>query len=171
MSSTPTQKTGKPRLDPTQRLLHRFYEPLVLLRILDPTRGKQASALMQSGASNLEETWHRFLDQLSWICDYEPGGDTVSSIAAQTTPDGPVFWLAANKDPALKALPHLLWVLEKLENSYEISPLEIEELEDEITTRCIEFGKNKVRNYGRRLRSITNKVAESFEEGSQHLGL
>jgi len=35
----------------------------------------------------------------------------VSAVAAQMTPSGPVFWLASNTNPALKARPHLEWVL------------------------------------------------------------
>ena len=170
MSSTSSQKTGPPRLDPTQRLLHRFYEPLVLLKILDPTRGNQSSpSTSEPRLGSLEEVWRRFLDQLSWTCDSEPGGTTVSSIAAQATPDGPVYWLAANTDPALKALPHLVWVLTRLESAFDLRQPEIEELKKEIAARCIEFSRNKVRNYGRRMCSIIRKVAE-LDRGSNHFG-
>ena len=171
MSQPSRQKIGKPRLDATQRLLHRFYEPLILLRILDPTRGEQSTRpTSEPKEQSLEEKWHKFLDQLSWVCDSETGGDTVSAIAAQKTPGGPVFWLAANSNPASKALPHLRWVLKQLESIHDPSPPEIEKLEDDITTRCIEFSKNKVRNYGGRLRCNVRKVEELFEKGSHHFG-
>jgi len=171
MSQSSGEKIGKPRLDPTQRLLHRFYEPLILLRILDPTRGDQSTrSASEPKEQSQEELWHKFLNQLSWVCDSEPGGVTVSAIAAESTPEGPIFWLAANKDPAFKALPHLRWVLEQLDSIHKLSPPEIEKLEDDITMRCIEFSKNKVKNYGNRLRCSIRKVEELFENGSRHVG-
>ena len=152
MSSTSVAKVGKPRLDPNQRLLHRFYEPLILLSILEPTRGSSNShGTPDSSSDGHQDFWHKFLDQLSYLCDYQQGGTTVSAIAAQDTPTGSTFWLAANAASLQKALPHLEWVLRALESLHDASPTELDEVEEQIFTRCIEFSADKVKNYSRRL--------------------
>jgi len=134
------------------RPLRRFYEPLVLLKVLDPTRGAQkCPSILDPSSDGMSELWHKFLDHLSWVCDYKGGGVTVSAIAAQSTPAGPIFWLAANRNPARKAVPHLEWVLAQLESAHSASSQELEELERVITRRCIEFSRSRVKDYGRQL--------------------
>jgi len=87
----------RPRFDGMERLLHRFYEPLILLKILEPTQGRQNPQVQtESTAEEFRDVWGNFLDCLSWLCDYKPGGKTVASVAAQGEPKGPVFWLAAH---------------------------------------------------------------------------
>jgi hypothetical protein len=138
-----------PQRDAMSRLLHRFYEPLVLLKVLDPTRGKQNSRLSSDlGSDGSYNLWCKFLDQLSWMCDYKQGGDTVSAIGVEETTDGPTFWLAANKNPKTKAQPHLEWILGQLES---LPGREIEQVEEEILIRCIGFSRDKVKNYVRQL--------------------
>ena len=150
--STSSQKSGRPRMDSTERLLHRFYEPLVLLRVLDPTRGAQNTGMVPDSRSDTSQDLRRkFLDQLSWTCDYKHGGDTVSAIAAEANPQGTIFWLAANVNPRQRVLPHLKWILKQLEDSSSVSEEETEELGNKITARCIEFSKDKVKNYRQRL--------------------
>jgi len=140
------------------RLLRRFYEPLVLLRVLDPTRGAQkCPPISDPSSDDMSELWHKFLDHLSWVCDYKKGGVTVSAIAAQSTPAGPIFWLAANKNPARKVILHLEWVLVRLESAHDASSQKLEELGREITHQCIEFSRNRVKEYGKRLCNLIRK--------------
>ena len=170
--STSSRRSGRPRLDPKERLLHRFYEPLVLLRVLDPTRGVQNTNMVSDSRSdNSQDLRRKFLDQLSWTCDYKHGGDTVSAIAAEANPQGTIFWLAANTNPKQKALPHLNWILRQLEDSPSMSEQETEELENKITARCIEFSKDKVKNYRRKLCSHIRKCVEILANQSDQQGL
>jgi hypothetical protein len=165
-------KSGKPRMDPTEKLLHRFYEPLVLLRVLDPTRGVQNTGMVPDSRSDTSQDLRRkFLDQLSWTCDHRHGGDTVSAIAAEANPQGTIFWLAANTNPRQKVLPHLEWILKQLEDSSSMSEHETEELENKITARCIEFSKDKVKNYCRRLCFSIQKCVEILANQSDQQGL
>lgn len=170
--SIDSRGSGRPRFDPTVRLLHRFYEPLVLLSILDPTRGGPTySPVLEEGLDGSHNWWRKFLDQLSWICDSRQGGSTVSAVAAEASPDGPIFWLAANTDPAKWTIPHLEWVLKQLENSHDASPQEMNELETRIITRCIEFSKDKVKNYSRILCNRVGDAAELLAGKSNNSGL
>jgi hypothetical protein len=145
-------RPGKPRLDSTERLLHRFYEPLVLLSILEPTRGDlEPNSTSRFNTAESYNLWHKFLDQISWLCDYKKGGTTVSSIAVQATIQGPTYWLAANSNPSAMAKPHLEWVLGELTNLHNLSPDQLQIVEDEIVARSIAFSSEKIKTYGRLL--------------------
>jgi hypothetical protein len=95
----------------------------------------------------------------------------VSAVAAEASPSGPIFWLAANTNPVAKTLPHLEWVLKQLENSHDALPQEMDELEKRILTRCIEFSKDKVKNYSRHLCLRVGEAAQLLAGKSNHSGL
>jgi hypothetical protein len=152
---------GKPRLNGAERLLHRFYEPLVLLSILQPARGERAFNTDPTyNKTDPGRLWHKFLNQISWLCDYKRGGRTVSSVAVQATAPGPTYWLAANSNPVPKALPHLEWLLRELANLQALLPDQLQMVEDEIVTRCISFSAAKVKFYGRQLDKSIKCVIE-----------
>ncbi|KAI0453611.1 hypothetical protein F5B21DRAFT_276238 [Xylaria acuta] len=80
---------GTKHLDQYSKLWNRFYEPLILLRVLGQTRGDHSPRLQQ-------QPLYRVLDNLSYLCDYEKGGSTTTAIGLE---DGPVkykFWIASN---------------------------------------------------------------------------
>jgi hypothetical protein len=95
----------------------------------------------------------------------------VSAIAAEANPGGTIFWLAANTDSKAKVLPHLNWILRQLEQSFNASEQAIEELENKITAKCIEFSKDKVKNYSRQLCSSIRNCAESLASQSDQQGV
>ena len=164
-SSTDSQGSITFRMDPALRLLHRFYEPLVLLVVLDPTRGAQnVHSFPDSKSDTSQDLRRKFLDQLSWTCDYKRGGESVSAIAAEASPQGTVFWLAANTDPKERVLSHLKWVLEQLDRSFNASDEATRELENKITAKCIEFSKEKVKHYSRQLRNCIEDLADQPDQ-------
>ena len=97
------------------KLMMRFYEPLVLQHVLGPTRGDriQCEPLDNLDESELDN-WNlrrSFLNQLAYICDFEKGGATVTAIALEQRPTGVVFWVVANenvKEKVVKALGKIL---------------------------------------------------------------
>jgi hypothetical protein len=140
-----------PRFDQIDRRLHCFYEPLVLLRILEPTRGSRKHEMpLESTHESFQTRCHRFLDHLSWLCDYRTGGRTVSSIAVERTPQGPIYWLAANESPDKKVRDHLERILHQLE-SLASSPEEASVVELAIRRQSIQFSREKVKHYLRQL--------------------
>jgi hypothetical protein len=54
--------------------------------------------------------------------------------------------------------------LEQLEQSFDASPQATEELENKITAKCIEFSKEKVKNYSRLLRKCVETLAGQTEQ-------
>ena len=160
----------QPRKDPNERLLHRFYEPLVLLSILEPTQGRPEVFEDSAGETDRAKLWQKALDNLSWICDYRHGGETVSSIGAQRTYSGPVFWLAANRKPTKDVIQHLAWILMIIESSFHSSRSDRKKLQEEISTRCIKFSRDKVKNYTRRLCTSIEKCRHELGEDAGESG-
>lgn len=100
MESQKIQPSKRPRLDPEARLLSRFYEPLVLLHVLD---GNGEQKTYRCGAEDtdtplmqLRELWRTFLDQLAYMCDHIKGGDTVTAMTLEAQPASVTFWVASN---------------------------------------------------------------------------
>lgn len=131
-------------LDANGKLLRRFYEPLSLLRVMDPTRGAQRPDLTQDrGLDEQSKLWRNFLDQLAFLCDSEKGGDTVTAIAAQRNVERPVFCLATNSNSRFKARDHVCWILSLLGQMHTTGK-PAHELEEEIFGQCINFSRHRI---------------------------
>lgn len=141
MATPIPEKVGQPRFDKTVRLLHRFYEPLVLLRILEPTR---LGHTILSNSDNLTRMRPECLDHLSWVVDYEPGGETVAAIAIEATSAGVKYWLSASERSVNRSSSHLAWVLHELGPAHLFSAEELAELELKITKHCITFSRKEI---------------------------
>lgn len=135
-------------LNANGKLLRRFYEPLILLGVLDPTRGAQRPDLITDrGLDEPSKLWRNFLDQLSWLCDAETGGDTVTAVAAQNTVECTLFWVAANSTSRHKAHRQLTWLFEQLNHLCTTDPIPSAQLEGAIVAQCIEFSSRRVKAY------------------------
>lgn len=133
-------------------ILRRFYDPLVLLNVIDPTRGAERPDLIKdSGFSDRSKLWRNFLDQLSWICDSETGGDTVTAIGAQKTVEFSVFWLASNSNAREKAKEHAVTVLEQLNRLIRADGTSVAQIEQEICGQCISFSFKRIKSYASQL--------------------
>jgi len=53
---------------------------------------------------------NKFLDELAYICDYSPSGDTVAAIAIEDEPQL-TYWIAANASQGSKVKPFLSDIL------------------------------------------------------------
>ena len=156
-------------LNANGKLLRRFYEPLILLSVLDPTRGAHHPDLITDrGLQGREKIWRNFLDQLSFLCDAKKGGDTVTAIAAQRTVEHTVFWLASNSNAGSKAKNHIEWILSRLNSLYYANSEKTEIVEDEITARCIKFSSSRIdTSVTFLLKNIKNSRPPKLTEGSE----
>ena len=156
-------------LNANGKLLCRFYEPLILLSVLDPTRGAHHPDLITDrGLQGREKIWRNFLDQLSFLCDAKKGGDTVTAIAAQRTVEHTVFWLASNSNAGSKAKNHIEWILSRLNSLYYANSEKTEIVEDEITARCIKFSSSRIDiSVTFLLKNIKNSRPPKLTEGSE----
>jgi hypothetical protein len=137
--------------------LKRFYEALVLLYVLGQTRGPQTSSAPVD--MQYEENDHNvqrlLVDSLAFYCAYEKGGERVTAMALEKTPTGSViFWIAANKLNKEKVVPFLEQILNSLAG---LDPdADHSALEEKIFEQAVNFGKSRVKAYGKSLESALN---------------
>ena len=81
------------------KLLRRSYEPMLLLKLLDPVRGEHTgrSTIQERSALSPIELRRSFADKLAYLCDFRKGGDTTTAVALQSTPQGLVIHCASNE--------------------------------------------------------------------------
>lgn len=148
------------RVDTQQRLLHRFYEPLVLLWILSPSqRAGELDLTFEARSQHFHVFWRRFLDGLCFLCDPEKGGSAVCALTAEIAPDGPAFWFASAKDKARSQLEGILQDLAS--RNRQPSRIADHEVEERIVVNSIMFSKGKVDTYGRFLRTAIARAIGS----------
>lgn len=146
---------------------HKFLGSLILLGMLAPLHSKQISlGDLSEGRDPKEKMWHRYLDSLSRLADYRPGGKTVTSIVPEKTPNGPKYWIASNSDPEGKAYQHVRWVLSKLETAIAVPSSELQAFSDSISRRSIQHGWRKIREYRQRLAKVVEKARHPSSSGT-----
>jgi hypothetical protein len=141
---------------PIAKLMHRFYEPLQLLSILNADRGPGEVDLPTAPqSSDFRMSWRRFLDDLSWLCDNRHGGETVSAVAAQSLSEGNKIWLVTKHE---QSFDHLEWVVTKLKTANGSTDEEVSMLGLAIAEKSILFSRDKIKNYLRFLKVAYNKA-------------
>ena len=142
-----------------QKLWNRFYEPLILLLAYGKSQGKHVksddilSELYIDGSDR--RLSKRFLDELAYICDYTPSGDTVAAVAIQ---EGPhlIYWVAANTNQGPKVKPFLTNILELLGQVYNASDEQVSALRHQISDCAMAFSAQKLRRYRSMLQGTIN---------------
>lgn len=143
------------------KLLRRFYEPLVLLRVLDPSRGSRIPRYTSDVACEEEELRRSFIDSVAYICDYKKGGDTFTAAAMQKEPAGVRIWLAANNPIQEKTLRFLHDVLDCLAA---ITVSNRASTEDSLAVRIIDFNKKRLETYKSFVRRSLRECLERLEK-------
>lgn len=162
-----------PRLNREKRQLRRFYEPLILMDVLGKVRKEHDVSkpfpYPDIFRLPIKDVRRQFLHDLSYMCDYKKGGDTVTAIGLQKTPQRYIFWVAANTSPNKKIIPFLKGLLERLqivsrnENAVPNDDEEDEEdEEDTLIKMCIHFASKRIKDYCSLLRTL-------FEECTPYL--
>ncbi|KAH8706056.1 hypothetical protein BGW36DRAFT_286171 [Talaromyces proteolyticus] len=118
------------------RLERRFYEPLVLLSILDPVRGCHFNNSLRGTDDTLDQLRRSFVDAIATICDSRKGGDTVTAVALQATPLNTVIWLAANEKPTTRTAQYLQRIISALGK---VTPHKRALVTEEVSDRVVEF--------------------------------
>lgn len=160
-TTTPMTKTyvvGAPRFNPAERLRHRFYEPLILLWILNSARGPTpVQPTVGHTSREFPSSLREFLDSLAWLCDHKHGGMSVCAVAAEALPVGTRFWFASKQ---VKGRDHLQWILETLGKMDETPESDGAQVEESIARTSIAFCKDKIKNYRRNLTRRTEIARE-----------
>lgn len=137
--------------------LFQFYEALVIFSMLGrPTRPTKKE--------RPRPQWHEFLDHLSWLCDFECGGKTVTSIAVETSSSGPVFWVAMNKRPRERAVNHLKWVLSELDNLCRDHEIQAQDVQTNIFLESVRLSRRRVKYYRKNLIGLVHHSLTVLED-------
>ena len=158
--------------DSYNAILDTFRERIILLEILQHKRTPLDPALVpQSEVVTRDPTWQVFLNQISWLCDYDNGGDSTSSIAVENAPEGSKYWLAANFDKNKKGVEHLRKVLGMLSRLSTLPPEKHKPIFDRILKDSIDFSERKFSHYEKRLKTAIHFVDKSMIQEEDSLGI
>ncbi|KAF3056492.1 hypothetical protein GL218_06616 [Daldinia childiae] len=134
---------GRLGMDPYSKLLHRFYEPLILARVLGQTRGTHTSAPQHDESQSGRR---RLLSNLSYLCDYDKGGDTTSSIALEDTDECYIFWIASNTARAgIRNLGGLKELLKQIHHIIKLKEEQRSPFEVKFTRAWVDFAEKRVK--------------------------
>lgn len=155
-------RVGRPRLDHYMRLLHRFYEPLILLGVLGVTRGAHSTTTDRAiGPDGMAR--RRLLQNLSYMCDFDKGGPTTTSIGLEERQDCYNFWVSSNKACFSKIATFLRSTLEYVS---ELAKNKTETTEDMIQTlaiKCIQFARKRVSKESKLFFQAVNRCAKYLD--------
>jgi hypothetical protein len=140
-----------PRTNQSDRQLRRFYEPLILLYTLGSTRGVNTPAvyLNQEDITHMpvQDVRRRFLGELAYACDYDKGGDTVTAIGLEATPQHHIYWLASNSRQEKKIVPFLQSLLTKMRDVSTVTTPVTPEIINDVAAQCIDFSTPRIKKY------------------------
>ncbi|KAI0799501.1 hypothetical protein GGR55DRAFT_692588 [Xylaria sp. FL0064] len=139
------------------RLWRRFYEPLVLLKILGKTRGEHSPKPEQ------QSPVHRFLDNLAYLADHQKGGSTTSAIGLENAPEQFNFWIASNETKqSAKSAIFLASILKKVRTIAD-APVGVRaSLQEKLVRDCIIFAKDRVKKETKMLMKDITRCVRLF---------
>lgn len=110
-----------------------------------------------SGREPLSEeikTWRCLLDELSWLCDYKTGGRSVTSIAAEATVSGSIFWFASNGTAQSRVKNQLKWILQELGSIKTTGTTGSKDVQRRIFKNSVEFSYRRIELYWSKLQAL-----------------
>lgn len=151
------------RYDPYLRLLSRFYEPLVLLEALGRSRDSQDTYTQP--ANSLEQRRQRMLKNLCYLCDYNRGGATTTSMAISETAEGFTVWAAANTEDAQGSIVAFAQgLLDELRGYLRADDeaLTLVVMEQDLLSACIGFAYHKLAKQVKMLRNEIRRCSRTL---------
>lgn len=136
-----------------RKVLRRFYEPLLLLKALDPIRGERIKPeSIHSDSPNLQKLRRSFVDGIAYICAYKKGPDHVTAAALERTPQEVKVWLASNKnidDSVIHMLQRVLYDVQCIArlDSRESRQRLGEQTLDRLTSDIVDFNAPRISTY------------------------
>lgn len=162
-STIPSLFSPEPDLIPgAPQLLRRFYEPLVLLHVLDRSRGERIPRCTSNADCEIDELRRSFIDSIAYICDYEKGRDTVTAAALQREPVGVTVWLAANTHVKERTVCFLQGILDGLAV---VSVSSQALTEEPLAARIIDYNKKRLRVYRTFVKQPLSKCLAILRKG------
>lgn len=160
----PQQKMAPSDKNNRNKLLHRFYEPLVLLFVLDRVQGDHLHEIgdgLPLDDTTPKQLRRRFLKSLSYVCDYKKGGDSLTAINVSSCPV--TYHVAGNKTPSYEVEDFLQSILTQLGLFYDMNTPERITAESELLAQCVKFSEKRIKTYLRFLNGLLEKCRQTME--------
>ena len=145
------------------KLKRRFYEPLVLSHALSHTQGDRIAEDMVTWTEDLLgrqiSSRREVLRQLCRACDYEKGGETVTSMALEKTPQGPVYWISTKESNCNRVLPFLQQLLDTLHTGAD----SISTLRAMLLKQTTDFAASRIHDHRRLLQIELTRTQEVLQ--------
>lgn len=158
----------RPRLNPYDRLLARFYEPLFLLKALGQTRGEHTSEPPSRDKAQAHR--RRFLSNLCYICDFKKGGDTCTAIALEDSPTCYRFWIASNKESE-RIVAFVEKVLSILRDTDALPSSSLAGAKSQFVLYCADFAGHRIKHEAKCLRREAQRSVSTLLEQSSEAGM
>ena len=147
-----------PRLDKYNALIHRLFEILILSDILKKVHGSHST--VNHDLSSITGVRRRFLKNLSFICDYDKGGRTTSTVAVEERIDCCVIWVSSNEGAGPKVVNFLESALSRLRAISNSAENENTGHDAALAQQCVSFVSNRI---WKEWKLLTNSAKKCFD--------
>ncbi|PLN83962.1 hypothetical protein BDW42DRAFT_199946 [Aspergillus taichungensis] len=139
-----------------QKVLSRFYEPLLLLRALGQTRGDHTTISLDLGPE--EARRRRFLQNLAYIGDVDKSSISCTAIGLEDAETRYKFWIASNQVNG-RSLDFFKTVFGHLECIHGHSPGRPEQDRNALVMLCVGFAAKRIRE---EKKTLVRKINECY---------
>ncbi|KAK6381053.1 hypothetical protein LTR81_027632 [Elasticomyces elasticus] len=109
--------------------------------------------------------WHRFLDDLCFMCDSRTGGKTVVAVLAERRSEETIFWLATPTMMQQSTANHLDGLLRVIRKMLRTDETHVQPLIDDVIRRSIERSPQRIHHYGGRLTHLIESMVQGDGTG------
>jgi hypothetical protein len=127
-----------------QKLLDRFYEPLVILKLLLGKQTLGPHLMANHDDFDLNAVRRRFLKNQAYKCDSTKGGQSVASIGLAESNEAYFFWIALNEEEHGTAVRFLKSILGLLKNIVMVSEGDGYLIQEKLLDASIRFSSQRV---------------------------
>jgi hypothetical protein len=144
-----------------------LYDSLFLQSLLQhASRSYSESAYSADARVDERSEWHRFLDGLCFLCDFERAGKSVVSIGVEQGTGSAIFWITTTEPYQESTECHLREILHLLtKHSDELSSGDLTVAE--VTRHSVERSKNRILDYTKRLERLVSEEKSRSESSVQ----
>ncbi|KAK0888238.1 hypothetical protein LTR02_016500 [Friedmanniomyces endolithicus] len=137
-----------------------LYDGLFVHSLLQHETNQQASSAnypSPNTSQDVRSTWHRFLDDLCFMCDSRCGGKSVVALITEQVQGETIFWLTTDPVYQDSAANHLDAILRLLKESIHAHQDCVRLAIEQIAQQSVERSPQRVHHYGSRLRRIVQE--------------
>jgi hypothetical protein len=109
-----------------------------------------------------------FFDALAYMCDYDEGGESVTALGLEFTPERCIFWVTTNAGAKAKIIDFLVSLLTKI-MQVSAAP-NTDDITTDVASQCINFGARRIRKYRSHLQPLLRRCISHLTEAQQVIG-